>query len=287
MIAPAWQSVRQELDRWSLQGLKARFWVRDDDACEMSGQLDRLRGLADRHDINIGLAIIPAKVHHNLVNAFPHLGKRFQPMCHGWQHANYGQAGQPEEFGDCRPLRALREDAEKAYKVFTGHFGIDCPIFVPPFSRIASDLVTDLPRIGFAGLSAGPGLMERRLLRLSAHLPWMPVLRLRTETPVPRFDVQIDLIDWSRSTARQPETVAADLVANLRLRRRGFLPCDRPIGLLTHHLVHDEPIWRLCDDILEMLKRHEAVGFLSAAHLIVPSVQNAWPQGRSLDIRSM
>jgi peptidoglycan/xylan/chitin deacetylase (PgdA/CDA1 family) len=275
MTVEVWQHVRRELDRWSDQGLKAKIWVRDDDACEISDQLMRLRSLADRHGINIGLAVIPGMIRDDLVEALPGMQNSFHPMCHGWVHANYGQPGRPEEFGDGRPLSALRHDAEQAFKAFSGYFGSENVIFVPPFGRVTDALVNDLPRIGFSGLSVGPGLIERTMVRLNLRFPWttsikLPVATIATRSSVPRLDVQVDVIDWGRRTARDRSTVAAELVANLYLRRKGLLPCDHPVGLLTHHLAHDEPIWQLCDEVLGVLTRHDAVEPVSAALLQRP-----------------
>ena len=123
MTADPWQEVRRELDRWAHQGLRARFWLRDDDACEMSAQLMRLRALADRFDLNIGLAVIPGKVRPAFVRDVLGLRDKFEPMCHGWNHIDYGRPGMPEEFGDGRPFSTVCRDAEQAYKVFSDCFG--------------------------------------------------------------------------------------------------------------------------------------------------------------------
>jgi peptidoglycan/xylan/chitin deacetylase (PgdA/CDA1 family) len=290
MTTEAWDTVRRELDRWADQGLTARFWLRDDDACALSVHLTRLHALADRHDITIGLAVIPGKIERDLVRALSGLKNRFHPMCHGWNHENYGRPGEPEEFGHGRPLSALRLDAEQAYKVFSDYFGGGDAIFVPPFARITSALVDCLSQIGFAAVSTGPGVLERAVLRLDGRLPWIPVVKLPVRSPVPRIDVHIDLIDWQRRTARDQGSVAVELAANLRLRRRGFLPVNHPVGFLTHHLVHDEAIWRLCDELFGMLRRHVSVEILSAASLIRPVRQgspSAQSKDASFDIPSM
>jgi len=31
---------------------------------------------------------------------------------------------------------------------------------------------------------------------------------------------------------------------------------DEPIGLLTHHLIHDESVWRFCEALLDRLRMH-------------------------------
>jgi peptidoglycan/xylan/chitin deacetylase (PgdA/CDA1 family) len=224
--------------------------------------------LADTFNVNIGLAVIPGRIEHEFVHALLAADRAFFPMCHGWNHTNYGRPGEPEEFGHGRPFDAIRSDAEQAYKVFAGYFGADNAIFVPPFGRITSALLQELSHIGFAGVSTGPRFLERTLLRLNLRLEWTPVVKIPRRTTIPRFDVQIDVIDWKRRTARNSASIAAELVANLGLRRRGFLPFDHPVGLLTHHLAHDEPIWRLCNELLEALRRHDAVEPLNANDLL-------------------
>jgi hypothetical protein len=143
-------------------------------------------------------------------------------------------------------------------------------IFVPPYNRIAARLVQVLPDIGFAAVSAWPGFHERTVLRLDSRLPWIPALRVPQQVVFPRLDVHVDIIDWKRGTARDMISVAAQVVGQLRLRRRGFLPPDYPIGILTHHLVHDERIWALCHDLLQFLRAHDTVDFLAAGSLLEP-----------------
>ena len=282
-----WQGIRRELDRWADQGLRARFWLRDDDACEISAQLMRLYALAGRFNMNVGLAVIPGKIRPDFVHALADLKDRFEPMCHGWNHIDYGRPGHSEEFGDGRPYPVVRFDAEQAYRVFSECFGGSHVVFVPPFGRITPALADDLPGIGFAALSVGPDALERNILRLNAYLPWTPVVTIPTNWPIPRLNVHIDVIEWKRGTARDAGAVAADLVANLRLRRRGFLPSEYPIGLLTHHLVHDERIWGLCDELLDVVLDHDSAVALDAARLL-PPVSVDVPGERSVrDIQSL
>ena len=44
------------------------------------------------------------------------------------------------------------------------------------------------------------------------------------------------------------------LNGSVYLRRRAFLPARAPIGLLTHHRVHDEPVWRLLEALIAFVK---------------------------------
>jgi hypothetical protein len=267
MISTLWDNTRRELDFWTAQGLKAIFWVRDDDAFETSVQLARLHDLAVRHDISIGLAVIPANLHPGLPLYLSKDERRFHPMCHGWQHINYAGSGcRPAEFGRERPLAALVNDACSAYRAFSDYFGEVDAVFVPPFGRITKTLVRTLPEIGFIGVSGAAGWLERKLSHLSDLNIRIPTIGSSCWSSIPRLDVQIDPIDWQGGTAHDPATISQSLVRCLRARRNGLLASNLPIGLVTHHLAHDENVWRTCDTILRILRSHEAVEFLRVDH---------------------
>ena len=265
MTSRSWKDVRHELDRWASHGLQARFWVRDDDACEESAPLKRLHEFATRYDITIGLAIIPSKVHPNLPKFLTDEGRRFHPMCHGWQHINHAPAGRKwSEFSDGRPAAAAISDAQSAFNAFRKYFAGCDAVFVPPFCQISSAVIKALPAIGFAGVSAGPRWVERKLSNLPSLTIRVPTIRTLLRSPIPRLDVHIDPIDWRRRTAHTAEATADAVVRSLRLRRMGFLASDAPVGLVTHHLVHDERIWAACNEALDVLRNHPAVEFLHA-----------------------
>jgi hypothetical protein len=260
-----WSDARRELDLWSRQGLTARFWIRDDDASERSAPLARLDALAQRFDVTIGLAVIPGTMHPDLPDYLNDL-QNFRPMCHGWRHINHGPRNRPGEFGGDRPLAQLVQDAQAARKVFVHHFRRTHPIFVPPFNRISPALTRLLPDLGFAAVSAIPSRLSRELLGLQARIGWIPRFKLPWLSATPRIDVQIDLIDWKAKTAVDSAVIARALVHQLRGRRKaGQAQSSSPIGLLTHHLAHDAAIWRLCDELLDMLRRQDAVEFIDLA----------------------
>ena len=262
----AWVPVRQELGRWRARGLTARFWMRDDDACEVTPQLERLAALARRHNLKIGLAVIPSKLTDALISYLGADDACFLPMCHGWSHANYGSVEEPGEFGPDRPLAAAKADCERALERFIASFGERPAIFVPPFGCITKNVEAILGDVGFAALSNGPGLTLARLARLHAKLealPPNPIWALRAHP----FDVHVDPIDWRRKTAHRQEHIAAALLGELRLRRKGYIPSGNPIGLLTHHLVHDEAIWSACDELLDVLQSEPAAAFADLSEL--------------------
>jgi hypothetical protein len=263
--ADAWHSVRDELDCWVNSGLKAKFWVRDDDAIEPSEQLMRLRSLAASHDIRVGLAVIPGCVSRDLIKFLDRNAPQFYPMCHGWKHVNYNLKKRPAEFGPDRPISGLVSDAKSAFRVFSELFGSARAIFVPPFNRVTPTLIKSLPDIGFLGVSLMPNYFERKILQVGSRLNYNMPIKIPDFNVGPRIDVHIDVINWRARTAREIPAIANELVQHLRVRRLGFLRADAPIGLLTHHLVHDERIWRLCRDILGTLQSHQAVEFLDIA----------------------
>jgi hypothetical protein len=251
-MSRTWEDARCELDCWARRGLKARFWVRDDDASEMSAPLARLHDLATSYEITIGLAVIPGKVQPSLLQFMNDEEHRFHAMCHGWQHINYAPRGRtPAEFGHDRPMSALIHDAKLAFSTFREYLTDSHVVFVPPFGQISRSMIRALPGVGFTGMSGGAGWLERRLS-----------LRMPSWFNVPRLDVHIDPINWRRRTAHSADTICDALVRCLRQRRIGFLSSDAPIGLLTHHLAHDEKVWAACNDILDFLRHHRAVEFL-------------------------
>jgi hypothetical protein len=267
MMSRSWEHVSHELDCWAMRGLKARFWVRDDDACEMSTPLARLHELATRHDITIGLAVIPAKVHPSLLKFMADEGRRFHPMCHGWQHINHAPAGRkPAEFGGGRLISASMKDARSAFGTFRRYFAGYDAVFVPPFGQISGAMIRALAAIGFAGVSAGPGWLERKLSYLPSMAIRIPSVKVASRSGIPRLDVHIDPIDWQRRTAHSEDTICNAIVRSLRPRRMGLLASDLPIGFVTHHLAHDDRIWGACNDALDVLRGHRAAEFLHVGH---------------------
>jgi hypothetical protein len=257
-----WDKARRELDRWANCGLTARFWVRDDDAIEPSAKLDQLQKLAAKYNIRVGLAIIPGKVLPSLIHYLDVNQKQFYPMCHGWKHVDYGRKNKPAEFGPDRPLSKIISDAESAFQLFSSQFDAVKPIFVPPYNRITPAVARALPNVGFFGVSLMPNFIERKMLQFAPQLAWPNFLKVPARSKSPRIDVHLDMIDWKSNGARATERIVDDLLSNLRGRRLGFLPDATPIGLLTHHLVHNEEIWHACNEALEVLQSHEAVEFI-------------------------
>jgi hypothetical protein len=123
------------------------------------------------------------------------------------------------------------------------------PVFVPPWNRIAEELAQALPRVGYAALST----YKRRP-------PQGSPLRLNTHW---------DPIDWRGGGGLADEATLLDQLVRLieedLAREPGVL---EPIGLLTHHLVHDGWIERFLDELVGRLLASGAARFVSLRHYL-------------------
>ena len=122
------------------------------------------------------------------------------------------------------------------------------PVLVPPWNRIDAALIPALPDLGFAALSVYG--------------------RARQNGPIPLLNTHVDIIDWHGTRGgRAEEELVAELVAELEDR---FAGSDEPIGVLTHHLVHDAAAWDFLSALFALTRRHPAVHWLPAAALLTP-----------------
>ena len=166
MVEAGIRRVQDELALWRAAGQKQTFWIRDDDATCVTEQLERLLSIATRYDVSVGLALIPGSLQADLVDFLRTQSRNFHPMCHGWKHVDYGDAGNPNEFGNSRSHSATCQDATLALQAFRAHFAGTEAVFVPPFNRITPAMIGALADIGYAGLSVGPRPLERRIARV-------------------------------------------------------------------------------------------------------------------------
>ncbi len=227
-------AITDAIRRAQDDGITLSIWWRDDDAISATPALDRLLALGDAFKIPIGLAVIPAHADHTLSDRL-RSEPRIRPMVHGLTHANHEPEGRKRsEFGAGRPLADVVADARQALALHRDRFGAERPAwFVPPWNRISPDLAASLASLGYAGLS----------VFRDAPLP----------TPgLQRLDTHIDPIDWHGSRSAIPwDQLASETVNAIEARRAVGLAEAAPIGLLTHHLVHDEAIWTMAAKWLE------------------------------------
>jgi glycosyltransferase involved in cell wall biosynthesis len=236
--------ISEELDRWSATGNVARFWWRDDDAVTDTPKLRRLIELARRLEVRVGLAVIPERADDSLARLL------FDAPCRVWQHGWGHHYHADGEFGQGRALQAMIDDALSGQQRLNGIFGPGGwqRVFVPPFHALSLSFKALLPRLGYAGLSAGD--------------PLTPPLQT-----VHEVNAEVDIVNWKERRFFGADAVNAMLVEQLAVRRSGRIPMDRPIGLLTHHLVHEMDAWRFLEELLSILSSHRAADLIMADSL--------------------
>ncbi len=233
-------------------GYDVPLWWRDDDAVAATPALDRLLALAHRVRIPIALAAIPALAQPSLAERLS--GDRLaQILVHGLTHANHAAGGAKKaEFGPHRPLQILADEAARAREAARSRLGPDVlPVFVPPWNRIAPALVPRLRDLGYRGLST---FKDR-----SSSAPAPGLVQVNTH---------VDPIDWhGTGSVRDPASILSDLARAITMRIDGKADRDEPVGILTHHLVHDEAVWHLCEGLADRLSHRQQVRYLFAAEV--------------------
>ncbi len=242
-----WGDLTDELDRWAAAGRVAGFWWRDDDAVACTTPLDRLTGTADEHGAPVALAIIPAQAASDLL-ARGDWPPGTAVLQHGLRHENHAPASEKKaEFGDHRSSEIMMDEIQDGRRILAP-LDHTLAVFVPPWNRICARLIPLLPMLGMHGLSTfGPR---------------------ETDCPPDKLNVvntHVDPIDWrgSRGYAGD-QAVLKQAVGHLSLRRTGGVDPVEPTGLLTHHLVHDEDVWRFLGRFLKTVADHPAARWMSA-----------------------
>lgn len=249
LSAKAWQWLGRELDAWADEGHSAKFWWRDDDATEAGDALNKLAGLSDNLNIPLALAVIPSRLKLELVD-FLRNRALISVLQHGYAHENHAVPGQRklELGGKCAPAKLIA-DLEQGYRTLERHFAerFD-PVLVPPWNRVDSKLLPCLNEIGFTGIST-------MKVRRNAH-PAPGLLQVNTH---------LDPVNWRHTGGFIGVYPAiAILIQHLVAKRTGYRDCDEPTGILTHHLVQNDAVWRFLDDLLQFLSDHPAVTWLDS-----------------------
>lgn len=222
--------LNQVLDERMQVGNPVQFWLRDDDAVEPSEPLDQLLALTSTYQIPVTLALIPAFTGKPLAQ---HLEGTSQVAVavHGWSHANHAlPAEKKQELGGHRPVAEILEQLSRGFSRLAGLHGLRfVPLLVPPWNRIAPVVVERLLDLGFEGLSTF-GVPEPVSIRM--------------------INTHVDLIDWKGSRGgRVHDVLLAEIIEQIQTT-------SNPIGLLTHHLVHDTMAWRFLEQFFAITVDH-------------------------------
>lgn len=245
-----WKALEQALRGAARRGVSIPVWIRDDDAIAPTKALDDFLALIGKHGAPLGLAVIPHLATEELARRLEGVAA-VDVMVHGWQHRNHAAPGEKAaEFGASRVVPDADAELRNALARLRGLFGtMVLPVFVPPWNRIGEPIARRLPQLGFCGLSTfarwQPSLPVRGLVLSNTH--WDP-------------------IDWRGTRGLAPEEKMLQALAAL-VEERALHEQPLPIGLLTHHLVHDVWVTRFLDEILERLAQSGAVRFVRPSAL--------------------
>lgn len=243
---PVWQPLSEELARWGQAGRTANFWLRDDDAVEPTANLDRLLHLTAAFAIPAVLAVIPARTGKALARRLasePHISV----AVHGWSHENHAPADEKkQELGPHRPRQTILAELAAALARMQRLFEQRLvPMLVPPWNRIDAELLPYLDGIGFKALSV--------------YGPVKPA-------PIRVLNSTIDIMDWH--DARGCHDHSRLVHGMVRQLQRDFENGGDGVGLLLHHLVHDEAAWTYLERLFEITSRHEACKWHSVGDII-------------------
>ncbi|NKB79419.1 polysaccharide deacetylase family protein [Ochrobactrum daejeonense] len=236
------------MERWAHNGRVARFWLRDDDAVDPTPALDRLINLSDRYRVPVALAVIPESTGQEL--ALHLSGKNLVTVAvHGWSHESHAAPGRKkQELGPERPLATVLRQLETGLSKLETLYGRQLsPVLVPPWNRIDQDIRVELRKSGFRALSVfGTAKTE--------------------PGEIPCINTHVDLMDWHGTRGCRPHgDLVADIVTQMKQR---FDNDDEPIGILAHHLVHDDAAWAFLNALFEITTTKPGIAWKNLPDLL-------------------
>ncbi|MFK8253190.1 glycosyltransferase [Ancylobacter terrae] len=258
----AWRELDAALGEAEVAGRTVDLWWRDDDAIAPTPALDRLLARAARFGVPLALATIPSRAGSALADRLDG-APDVDLLVHGWAHADHAPAGAKKAEFDHRPVPAMLEEAREGLARGRTLFGDRLlPVFVPPWNRIGRPLAARLGEVGYRGLSTfgprGRGAQGR-----AKEGPLAPGLI--------EADTHLDPIAWRAGGGLDEEAMLVRRLVGL-IGPTGPIvhPIEPdsapigPIGLLTHHLVHDAFVDAFLDRLLARLCASPAIRWRAA-----------------------
>jgi hypothetical protein len=246
-----WAALERELDAWAAAGDLATLWWRDDDAQAPGVALERLLAIAERSELQVGLAAIPALATDDLFERLDDAPAVV--LQHGWRHFDHAGRGEKKsELGPQRPRDEVLADIARGAQCLQRRAGL-VEILVPPWNRIRSDVLDALVPLGIRGLST-----------------FEPRGSARPAPGLSQTNTHVDIIDWRAGRGFRGEAgVLRDLVAHLASRRSGAVDGREPTGILSHHRVHDERCWSFLAELFRLTSVHPAVRWLEPLRAVL------------------
>jgi hypothetical protein len=236
-------ALLKALDARAREHRPALFWWRDDDAVAPSDQLDRLLQLSEICKVPVTLAVIPEPTGDALALRLAGLSG-VNVAAHGWSHRNHAPTGEKkQELGAHRPANVVLDELSEGFAHLRGLYPKQfVSVLVPPWNRVAPQVVEGLPGIGFDAISTfGPA----------------------KPAPLRVINTHVDLIDWRGTRGGRPtEALFSDIVEAMNR------PEPEPMGLLSHHLVHDAQAWSFLEQLFELTLNHPGCRWASLNHIL-------------------
>jgi hypothetical protein len=258
-------SLVLEAGRWRRAGYTARLWWRDDDAAGASARLDQLLRISWESGTPLTLAVVPS-------GDMASLGARLAGVSlvsvaqHGVDHQNRRTGPAAGEFPHDWPQGDLEIALRRGWSLVQTLPGAQ-PVYVPPWNDAHPALEAALSACGYAGWSASG--------QVDDGLPGA----------LPRADAHLDLLRWRGGARfRGKGRFLGELAAQMRRRRKAGL-WHAPIGLLTHHLAHDDQAWRFLADVLRWTARRAEFTWISLPDLIREAGEGRPANDRPLQAR--
>ncbi|WP_025050995.1 polysaccharide deacetylase family protein [Sulfitobacter noctilucae] len=206
--------------------MRLPIWWRDDDAIAPTPELDRLTRMAGDLYLPVHLAVIPEPATSALAS-YCAGAEMLIPLVHGWRHKNHApESAKKAEFA--HPRSGIEGELKAALARMKTLFSANMvPVFVPPWNRLDPSIMEKVALEGYRGVST----FTPRTSKFAA-------------AGLVQINTHLDPINWRGGGGLVAEDVLIDrLVTLLRDRREGRTDLEEPLGLLTHHLVHDAAIW--------------------------------------------
>ena len=241
MKAETKELISDELGKWASVRKRAKIWWRDDDAISQTAELERLTKLATQYQMPILLAVIPVYADHSLaqyVNSTPWLSA----AVHGIAHNDHSVPDQKKtELTINHPDRNIEiilAELKSSVSKIEALFGEPASqILVPPWNRIDEEIASELEALDFKLLS---GFADQYFKINLAQL-----------------NCQLDLMNWKpEKYGKKTDQVFEELLACLQKARTNDYS---PIGILSHHLVHDESAWTACQDLMKFVQENDTL----------------------------
>lgn len=258
-------SLLLELRRWRRAGRCARLWWRDDDAAGGSAALDRLLQASRAAGVPLSLAAVPAGDMPGLASRLARAGLVTVTQ-HGVDHLNRRTGPAAGEFPHDWTQDQVESALRRGWSLIQALPGAQ-RVFVPPWNDVHPGLAAALAACGYASWSAN-GELDGGDGGDGGPL---------------RLDVHLDLMRWRGGARFRGRRRFEKALAHELARRREARLWDAPIGLLTHHLDHDERAWTYLERFLHWTLARCELAWVALPDLIGRGVEvqetgvRGWP----------